>query len=329
MQNIPDGCELDVRLPELEHLTVHYFGGDGDAVQGMLDAATKLCTFESYKLWSNNAIAFASNALTDIKLHRSDSLSAIELWAPRLQSLNVQACYWLEEITILESHPLAAELPAGFTPTRFQLYTVNASLTPELKIAMRAHPRVTFAQDGSDDENFTNPMEAFWAQMAARGGPFGGNGAFEGPGDPNPYDHDEGQDGNALMAEMLAQMAGQGGPFGGGIPVQPGGDVFAGPFDPFLDGDDDEDPDGNPVMAALMAQMAAMHGFDPEDMYADGSEDEDGEDDDDSSGWVTTDGEGGSEDESDDSGGDVMTRAPTGSTVTVTEIADADEVTAE
>eukprot|EP00873_Tetraselmis_striata_P004600 jgi/Tetstr1/424864/TSEL_001494.t1 len=130
MQNIPDGCELDVRLPELEHLTVHYFCGDGDAVQGMLDAATKLCTFESYKLWSNNAIAFASNALTDIKLHRSDSLSAIELWAPRLQSLNVQACYWLEEITILESHPLAAELPAGFTPTRFQLYTVNASLTP-------------------------------------------------------------------------------------------------------------------------------------------------------------------------------------------------------
>lgn len=46
MQNIPDGCELDVRLPELENLTVHYFGGNGDAVQSMLDAATKLQAVE-------------------------------------------------------------------------------------------------------------------------------------------------------------------------------------------------------------------------------------------------------------------------------------------
>eukprot|EP00873_Tetraselmis_striata_P035754 jgi/Tetstr1/456018/TSEL_042794.t2 len=46
MQNILDECELDVRLPELENLTVHYFGGNGDAVQSMLDAATKLQAVE-------------------------------------------------------------------------------------------------------------------------------------------------------------------------------------------------------------------------------------------------------------------------------------------
>jgi len=50
MQNVPDECDIAVRLPKLEEASIHYFTGDREVIQTMLDTATKLRTFESYKL---------------------------------------------------------------------------------------------------------------------------------------------------------------------------------------------------------------------------------------------------------------------------------------
>ena len=89
MQNVHDACTLDLSIPNLTHVSIHYFNGDPIPLQIMLDKATKLDSFESYKLWAFDRIAFASNHLTDIKLHRSDALRGIDLYAPRLLNLNL------------------------------------------------------------------------------------------------------------------------------------------------------------------------------------------------------------------------------------------------
>lgn len=91
MQNVPESCELEVVLPELRDVTVHYWGGDAGVMERMLQAATKLEEFDSYKLWSNNELTFASAALRSINLHRADTLGSLTVWAPNLVNLNLQA----------------------------------------------------------------------------------------------------------------------------------------------------------------------------------------------------------------------------------------------
>lgn len=199
MQNVPEECDVDIQLPLLEDLTVHYFRGDGEVMQRMLDAAKNLRTFDSYKLWSNKDIEFASNSLTDIRLHRSDALSTITLWAPRLQHLNVQACYSLDEINILEDHELKSDLPEGFTPTRFQITTLNANLSPELLVELRRNPRVIFGHGGDSNGSEGGGADGF----------FGGGGYPMDGGSHNPME--------ALFAHLQGMMAGQAmGEFSGG-----------------------------------------------------------------------------------------------------------------
>ena len=173
LQNVPDDCALDLSIPGLTHFSIHYFRGDPTALEDMLDKATKLESFESYKLWAMDHISFASNHLTDIKLHRSDLLRSIDLYAPRLLNLNLQACYGLERIDIKDSHPtLSHDLPDGFQPTRFSVSHMNATLDRSLVLYLMEHPRVNYEDDGGDsDDEFgmggggMNPMEALFQQI--------------------------------------------------------------------------------------------------------------------------------------------------------------------
>jgi len=199
MQNVPDDCALDLCIPNLTHFSIHYFRGDETALQIMLDKATKLESFESYKLWAFEHIAFASNHLTDIKLHRSDLLRSIDLYAPRLLNLNLQACYGLASIRIKETHAtLSDELPEGFQPTRFSVSAMNANLEPRLVRYLQQHPRANFEyDDGSDDEygmggGGMNPMEAMFRQMHAQmhGGPMFGD-EFDDDDDDDEFDDSE------------------------------------------------------------------------------------------------------------------------------------------
>jgi hypothetical protein len=49
-----------------------------------------------------------------ILLHRAEVLQRIDLWAPRLFNLDVQAAYDLNEVHFLKEHSLAAQLPPNF-----------------------------------------------------------------------------------------------------------------------------------------------------------------------------------------------------------------------
>jgi hypothetical protein len=94
-----------------------------------MKAGTLLILGSRYKLWVDR-LNFASNELTSIDLHRSDSLEWLTLWAPNLRSLGLQACYGLDHIAFLETHPFAARLPSGHAGPLLQVSTLNSNLGP-------------------------------------------------------------------------------------------------------------------------------------------------------------------------------------------------------
>lgn len=145
MQNPTQEDEPDftILLPELRDFSCYYWGpGNYEWVVNMLQAATKLERFDSYKL-RVGYLRFASNHLQSIRLHRAELHQRIELWAPRLTNLDVQAAYDLEEIEFLRDHPLKRELPDNFCfREELVVNAMNACLGQQAIAALRAHPRV-------------------------------------------------------------------------------------------------------------------------------------------------------------------------------------------
>ena len=116
MQNPSQSKEPDfiIICPKLKYFSCHHLDGCGDWVRNMLQHATILETFDSYKLWIGH-ITFASNKLKTIRLHRADNLSRLTVYAPRLTMLNLQSAYSLSTVSFLESHPtLSKSLPKNF-----------------------------------------------------------------------------------------------------------------------------------------------------------------------------------------------------------------------
>jgi len=124
LQNVPQHCDMELELPELQTVDVRFWSGRPQAMETMLAAATKvggvappwppylalsvtdpslrpsphpfvtqLVSFKSYKLWSNQSLTFASPALTSVDIHRSDGLSKLTVWAPNLRMLGLQVRY--------------------------------------------------------------------------------------------------------------------------------------------------------------------------------------------------------------------------------------------
>lgn len=146
LQNIPDECELSVKLPNLKDVSFYYYDGeDGEWVNEMLATATKLERFDSYKLRTYNTpeLHFASNNLRSIRLHRAELLQSLSVYAPKLEHLSVQACYGLDgNLTILETHPNFT-LPPG-RPSTFVVDGTNACLSSSILQTLQNHPRVIF-----------------------------------------------------------------------------------------------------------------------------------------------------------------------------------------
>ena len=126
----------------LKEIRIWYMEASLASINTMLAKATRLVTFDSYKLWivggpsifrggfdprRDTPLRFASNDLKSLRLHRSDTLCGLEVWAPRLERLNLQACYDLDFVKVLADHPLRAALPDGTAFSRFTVRLVNAS----------------------------------------------------------------------------------------------------------------------------------------------------------------------------------------------------------
>ena len=163
LQNIPDECELSVKLPNLKNISFYYYSGDdGEWVNEMLATATKLERFDSYKfrVYSPPTLHFASNELRYIRLHRAECLHSLSVYAPKLETLSLQACYGLDgDLTILETHPNFTRPPGR--PSTFLVDGTNACLSPSILQTLRNNPRVVFDDDGYS----SNPCEGVFANM--------------------------------------------------------------------------------------------------------------------------------------------------------------------
>ncbi len=139
-QNVDD-CELEVVLPQLRSATIYHWGpGEEEWVDAMLAAATELVLFDSYKFRAQEMV-FASSSLRHIRLHRAELLTDLTVYAPNLETLDLGACYGLEEIVLADTHPNRSQNPNGKL-TKFDCIITNACLSDGAKRYLKRHPRV-------------------------------------------------------------------------------------------------------------------------------------------------------------------------------------------
>jgi hypothetical protein len=150
-----DDPNFTIDCPELRDFSCDYFGpGEYGWLSHMLKRATKLERFDSYKLRVGH-LRFASNHLKYIRLHRAELLERIDVWAPRLTQLDVQAAYDLDEIYFLKNHPLERDLPANFVcREELTVNAINACLGRQAMAELNAHPRVHGEIEMEDDDYF-------------------------------------------------------------------------------------------------------------------------------------------------------------------------------
>jgi len=80
--------------------------------------------------------------LKEIIVNRSDCLKGITLWAPRLTTLDLTACFDIEKIEILDDHPLRSKLPADAKFSKFVVDVTNVCKSVDLLAYLKRHPRV-------------------------------------------------------------------------------------------------------------------------------------------------------------------------------------------
>lgn len=137
-------CRFNIIVPSLQVFHMHYYGPPDDSswLINMLENAPNLVDFNSYKL-RVPFLGFFSNQLRTIRLHRAELLQRIDLWAPRLVRLDVQAAYDLNEIYFLKEHSLSAQLPPNFVCNEeLDVNYTNAILGEQAVAELNAHPRI-------------------------------------------------------------------------------------------------------------------------------------------------------------------------------------------
>jgi hypothetical protein len=142
-----DNMTFRVNVSKIEDLTIHFMDSDDiSIINTMLKAATRLVKFECYKLWVHDGmLKFASNYLEKIWIRRSDCLTGISIWAPRLKSLSILGCFDLQKVEILEDHPLKSMLK-GSSANKLSSFSLDLtnSVQPADKLykKLAKHPRV-------------------------------------------------------------------------------------------------------------------------------------------------------------------------------------------
>jgi len=136
--------KFSITCPTIKRVSLNYCAPGHAWVPKLLKAATQLEEFSSYKLIVGSTLKFASNELRSLTIHRSDCLNNLEIWAPRLELLNLQACYDLNDINFLSTHPLVVNLEPQFKHRVPLVVTAeNAALGERALEAISRHPRVT------------------------------------------------------------------------------------------------------------------------------------------------------------------------------------------
>jgi len=133
-QPCDDFEKFHLDLPELERMDVeHITIIDPRGFGKSLSRSPKLTSFWAYKLWGLHVPKSKTHVLVlpkcdTLNLYRSDDLNFMKIWAPKLENLNLQACYSITEVNILDRKPNGypgPEYSFDGTPSQYEVNLIN------------------------------------------------------------------------------------------------------------------------------------------------------------------------------------------------------------
>jgi len=154
--------KFNLDLPDLESIDFQHVNlDDGSGFGKSLSRCPKLKYFFSYKLWGLRVPIKDTHILAlpnceYLTLHRSDCLNYLNIWAPKLEYLNLQASYDLERVIILDQKPggyCGPEYSFTGTPAKFLVNLINADVP---KGNLDTHQRCRKILEEYDDSEFTS-----------------------------------------------------------------------------------------------------------------------------------------------------------------------------
>jgi len=162
-----------LHLPNLSHLSFQFVHIDNPSGFGKsLSKCPNLESVDCYKLWGLGVPKSKTHVLVlpkceSLDFYRSDDLTYLKIWAPNLESLNLQACYSIEEVKILDNKPNGYTGPAySFSGTPAK-YRVNCLNTSRPKGNVLVHPRcaVIFPETDFEEDNHEQYDPFEWLNM--------------------------------------------------------------------------------------------------------------------------------------------------------------------
>lgn len=159
---------ITFRLPSLEVLSFEFCTiNDPSDFGESLTNSPLLERFIAYKLWglgdSLGRKTVYLPSCTDLSLYRSDDISSLKIYAPRLQSLNLRACYDMSKLWFgkrgKKGHA-AWNLKSPEKPTPFTVNVVNSGIRGECRKYLKSHPRVSFITWQANDNMFMCDFES-------------------------------------------------------------------------------------------------------------------------------------------------------------------------
>jgi len=146
-QSCADMENIYMDLPELtemevDHITVQDSRGFGES----LSRSPKLRFFNAYKFWGlscqgNEQVLVLPNCEM-LSLDRSDDLTHLEIWAPKLEDLDLEGCFSLTEVNILDDKPdgyPGPEYSFSGTPSQYEVNLINTDNMEDGNLT--SHPR--------------------------------------------------------------------------------------------------------------------------------------------------------------------------------------------
>merc|ERR1719186_2472710 len=133
-QNCDEVETFHLDLPELRFMSFQFLTvRDPTGFGKSLSRCPKLESFFGYKLWGLHVPKSKTHRLvlpncSTLELHRSDDLNYLDIWAPKLEDLNLRACYSLDEVNILDRKPNGYGGPQysfNGTPSQYKVNLIN------------------------------------------------------------------------------------------------------------------------------------------------------------------------------------------------------------
>jgi len=143
---------IKFRLPGLESLYFEFCTiNDPSDLGESLSSSPLIEKIYAYKLWGlgdflGKKTVYLPNC-QELDFYRSDDLSSLKLYAPRLESLNLRACYSMTKLSFgkrgKKEHS-EWNLKSPEKPTSFTVNVVNSGIRGTCRDYLKNHPRVSF-----------------------------------------------------------------------------------------------------------------------------------------------------------------------------------------